>query len=142
MRGSFIRYSRKQFERELIRIRTSNYLLSWSEITQTFNQKHGEPESLEYIYSFPTKNRSVQILIFSSVDTRTGRNRDKDTDAVRVIYEWGTRKGLIYKKIRKHLRINTLFTNLERTVVLAFEQYDYCRNITGSGWRTFNEIKQ
>ncbi len=139
---TFIKYSQNKFERELIRIRINNGLLSWKEITESFNQKHGEPISLEHIYSFPTRNRFVQIVIFSSVDTRNHQSRNKNTDAVRVIYEWSTRKGPIYKRIDKHLRINTLFINLEKTIILASKQYDLGQRVTGFGWSTFDKVEQ
>lgn len=70
----------------------------------------------EHIYSVSTANKSVDILIFSSVDMRTGYVREHGDDAVRIVLRWKTKNGYRYKKVTKHLRIETLFNNMEKSI--------------------------
>ena len=85
----------------------------------------------EVVYVIRTHRKDVNILIYTSIDVRgeltsKGRNtvRSKGSDAVRVVL---VRKNLntgerYYKKIHKHLRINTLFTNLEKTLETTLKE--------------------
>ena len=75
----------------------------------------------ERIYKISTKNKSVDIIIFSSVDMRTHEVRENGGDAVRVILRWRTKNGNFYKRVAKHYRLNTLFKNLEETLLTTKE---------------------
>lgn len=76
----------------------------------------------EYIYSITTKNRAVDIIIFSSIMYDGNFSRAKGMDAVRVVLRWKTKNGSLYKKIHKHLRVGTLFENLVSTIVSTQKQ--------------------
>ena len=104
-------FSKQKFEYELSRIRRENGLGGWTDVTDYIEN------SWEYIYSLPTNIGGLSILIFSSVDINTNFTRDFGSDAVRVIYRWNTRNGVLYHRICKHKRIDTLFLNLEKTIV-------------------------
>lgn len=73
----------------------------------------------EHIYTISTANRSVEIIVFSSVDIRTSHVREHGDDAVRLVMRWKTRNGYVYKRLAKHLRIKTLFINMHKTVAEA-----------------------
>lgn len=73
-------------------------------------------ESWEHIYKLSTKNKSVDIIIFSSVDMRTNEVRENGADAVRLVLRWTTRKGEVFKRIGKHYRLDTLFKNMRRSI--------------------------
>jgi len=68
------------------------------------------------VYIFPSKNKAVQVIIFSSVDIKSEKVREVGNDAVRLVYNRTTRNGVMYKKIGKHYRVESLFNNLEGTL--------------------------
>lgn len=76
-------------------------------------------ETWEHVYSISTKNKSADILVYSSVDMRTGYVREHGDDAVRLVLRWNTKNGYVYKKLGKHLRIKTLFQNMKKTIESA-----------------------
>lgn len=102
-------FSKKQFE-FLMRGMLINGRLGFME-----EISNGE-DTWEYVYKISTKNKSVEILVFSSVDIRTGKTREKGSDAVRLVLRWQTKYGYIYKKLAKHYRLETLFQNMEKTI--------------------------
>lgn len=105
-------FTKAKFEYELSRIRRENNLPCWKNVTDEF------PDSLEYIYSFPLDGiGGLSILIFSSVDVRTDATRDNGSDAVRIVYRWITKNGDLYRHISKHTRIDTLFLNIEKSIM-------------------------
>ena len=108
-------FTKAKFEYELSRIRRENNLSCWKDVTNEF------PNSLEYIYSIPLEIGGLSILIFSSVDVRTDTTRDNGSDAVRVVYRWKTKNGDLYKHISKHTRIDTLFLNLEKSIMNNYD---------------------
>lgn len=108
-------FTKAKFEYELSRIRRENNLSCWKDVTNEF------PDSLEYIYSIPLEIGGLSILIFSSVDVRTDTTRDNGSDAVRVVYRWKTKNGDLYKHISKHTRIDTLFLNLEKSIMNNYD---------------------
>lgn len=108
-------FTKAKFEYELSRIRRENNLSCWKDVTDEF------PDSLEYIYSIPLEIGGLSILIFSSVDVRTDTTRDNGSDAVRVVYRWKTKNGDLYKHISKHTRIDTLFLNLEKSIMNNYD---------------------
>lgn len=108
-------FTKAKFEYELSRIRRENNLSCWKDVTNEFSN------SLEYIYSIPLEIGGLSILIFSSVDVRTDTTRDNGSDAVRVVYRWKTKNGDLYKHISKHTRIDTLFLNLEKSIMNNYD---------------------
>lgn len=103
------------FEKEIIKE------LSWffGDITEDFKK---ENDTWERIYEIPTQNKAVSIVVFSSVDLRTNPTREKGKDAVRIVLKWKTKNGDMYKRVAKHLRIETLFDNLKRSLKEAKSQ--------------------
>jgi len=79
-------------------------------------------ETWERIYKISTKNKSVEIILFSSIDIRTNEVRDNGNDRVRVVMKWKTRNGNMFKKIHHHNRLKTLFKNLEQTIIQTQSQ--------------------
>lgn len=73
----------------------------------------------ENIYTISTANKSVQILVFSSVDIRTSAVREHGDDMVRLVLRWKTKNGYVYKSLAHHQRITTLFNNMKKTVEKA-----------------------
>lgn len=113
----YMQFSKKKFEFELINIRKACHLYGWEEVSEQIDEENSnEMKSWEYIYAFPTRNKNVKILIYSSIDKRTDMCREHGSDAVRLVYRWEAEDGIWYRSIGKHLRINTLFENLEVSV--------------------------
>lgn len=108
------KFGKSEFEYELRGILIRNKLGYLKDITDEYRK---EKPTWERIYSISTKNRAVRILVFSSIDIRTGFVREHGDDAVRLVMEWSTRNGKVYKRISKHLRINTLFSNFEKSII-------------------------
>jgi hypothetical protein len=73
----------------------------------------------EKIFTVSTANKSVEIMIFSSIDVRTGYVREHGGDMVRLVLRWKTRNGYVYKSLAHHQRIDTLFNNIQKTVEKA-----------------------
>lgn len=106
----YYKFSKKHFEWELM-----NMKLGWVEdITQQWIEEGHH--TWERIYRISTKNKSVDIIIFSSIDMNTNYVRDNGDDAVRVILRWKTKHGYVYKRVGKNYRIKTLFKNLRRNI--------------------------
>ena len=104
-------YSKKQFEYFLRGVLIENKLGFLNDVTT----QHGK--SWEYIYEVTTKNRSVSIIVFSSVDMRTNKTRENGTDRVRLVMKWKTKNGDIFKRIARHNRLETLFDNVKSTLL-------------------------
>ena len=79
----------------------------------------------EHVYLMQTHRDNVAILIYSSLDVRTGRTRENGTDAVRVVVTVKTPQGRYYKAVKKHLRLQTLFDNLEKTLELTMKDINF-----------------
>lgn len=113
----YYKFSRKYFEYGMRNFLIKNKLGFFSDITQEFlDERH---DTWERIYKVTTKNRSVDIIIFSSVDIRTDSVRDNAADAVRLVLRWKTKNGYVYKRLAKHLRIKTLFDNIHKSIAKA-----------------------
>lgn len=110
----YCKYSKKHFEFGIRNFLIENKLGFFSEITQEFLDEGNE--TWERIYKISTKNPSLDIILFSSVDIRTDSVRESSEDAVRLVLRWKTKNGYVYKKLAKHLRIKTLFENIEKSV--------------------------
>jgi 3-methyladenine DNA glycosylase/8-oxoguanine DNA glycosylase len=89
-------------------------------------------DTWEHVYSVSTKNKAVDIIVFSSVDVRSGKTREKGSDAVRLVLRWETKFGYIYKRLGKHYRLETLFQNMEKTIK---EAQSNCFNLNGNDFQ-------
>lgn len=114
MSREYYQFGRKHFEFEVRNFLIKNRLGFLKDITQQYIEEGNE--TWENIYTISTGNKSVEILVYSSIDIRTGYVREHGDDAVRMVLRWKTRNGYVYKKLGKHLRIRTLFNNMEKTV--------------------------
>lgn len=114
MATQYYQFTRKHFEFELKGILIRNKLGFMQDITQEWLDAGNH--SWERIYKISTKNKSVDIIIFSSLDINTNEVRDNGADRVRVVLRWKTKKGEVFKKIHHHNRLKTLFKNLEYTI--------------------------
>lgn len=112
--ANYYKFSRKHFEYELKGILIRNRLGFMNDITEEWLAEG--KESWERIYKISTKNKSVDIILFSSIDIRTNEVRDNGADRVRVILRWKTKKGDVFKKVHHHNRLETLFKNLEWSI--------------------------
>lgn len=113
-------YSKKQFEFLMRSLLIGKKLGFMEEISQA--------DTWEYMYKISTKNKSVDVIVFSSVDIRTGKTRKKGSDCVRLVLRWNTKNGYIYKKLAKHYRLDTLIQNMEKTIKHA---HDNVFNLNG-----------
>jgi hypothetical protein len=111
----YYKFSKKHFEYELKGITIRNKFKSPILYTEEYINLGNE--TWEHIYLLPTKNKSVDILIYSSIDVNTNKVRDNGSDAVRVVLRWSTKNGFVFKAIHTHYRLKTLFNNLERTII-------------------------
>ena len=116
----YYKYSRKHFEYELRGILINNKFGFLTDITEEW-RKQGN-ETWERIYKISTKNKSLNIIVFSSIDINTNQVREIGGDAVRLVAAWTTKNGIVYKKISKHYRIESLFKNIERNLISMQEQ--------------------
>jgi hypothetical protein len=110
----YYKFSKKHFEFELKGILIKNKLGFMEDITEQWREEGNV--TWERIYKISTKNKSLDIIMFSSVDINTNSVRDIGSDAVRIILAWKTKNGTVYKHIAKHLRITTLFDNIKKTL--------------------------
>ena len=115
MAKQYYQFSKKHFEYELKGILIRNKLGFMEDITESYKAEGGE--TWERIYAISTKNKSVKILIFSSIDIKTDKVRDIGGDAVKIVTEWTTKNGKVYQKVAHHYRLETLFSNVERTLI-------------------------
>lgn len=120
MSKRYYKYTRKQFEFKLKGILLKNKCGFMKDITE--NYKADGNETWERIYSISTKNKSVEIMVFSSIDINTESVRDIGGDSVKLVMVWNTKNGKVYKKLAHHYRLNTLFSNIEKTIIEAQSQ--------------------
>lgn len=110
----YYQFGKKHFEYGVREFLINNRLGFLKDITEAYIAEGNQ--SWEHVYSISTANRSVDILVYSSVDIRTSYVREHGDDAVRIVLRWKTKNGYMYKKLSKHLRIKTLFNNMQKTV--------------------------
>lgn len=113
----FYQYGRKHFEFCVRDLLISNQLGFLKDITDQYIADGGN--TWETIYTISTKNKSVEILVFSSLDVRTSFVRDNGSDMVRIVLRWKTKNGYMYKSLAHHQRIDTLFNNMKKTIEKA-----------------------
>lgn len=112
---NYYKFSRKQFEYELKGILIRSRLGFMQDITEEWTSQN--ESTWERVYKISTKNKTVDLIIFSSIDIRTNEVRDNGADRVRVVMRWTTKSGVMFKKIHHHNRLKTLFKNLENTII-------------------------
>lgn len=113
-KSTYYDFSKAKFEFELREMKNKLNFSDFIEVTSSL-ESNGYTLN-ERVYLVKTKNPYVSILIYSSIDKRTDRVRSIGSDAIRVVLVWKTKKGRFYKKLHKHLRIKTVFNNLEKTL--------------------------
>lgn len=117
MTREYYQFGKKHFEYGVREFLISNKLGFLKDITEQYLAEGNE--TWEHIYSISTPNRSVEVIVYSSVDIRTSHVREHGDDAVRLVLRWKTKNGYVYKRLGKHLRIKTLFDNMQRTIASA-----------------------
>ena len=126
-------YWKSEFQSFLTSIKEEGKLTWWEEVSEDLESE--EQKIWEYVYRFHLINHAASIIIFSSIFKETDRSREISSDAVRIIYEWKTRSGIIYSKIAKRYRVETLFDNIKGDLIKAsnnsFElnQYEWVNSI-------------
>lgn len=117
MARQYYQFSKKHFEYGVRNFLIKNRLGFMKDITEEYIAEGND--TWERVYSISTRNRAVDILVYSSVDIKTDYVREHGDDAVRLVLRWKTRNGYVYKRIAKHLRIETLFQNMKESVEKA-----------------------
>lgn len=107
-------YTKKQFEYLLRGVAWKVRSKGMLDVTEDL-QRNGVTIN-EHVYLLKTHRENVAILIYSSVDVGTAKTRDNGADAVRVVVTVKTAQGRYYKAVKKHLRLETLFDNLHKTL--------------------------
>lgn len=110
----YYKFGKKHFEFNVRDFLIKNRMGFLTDITDEYIAEGGN--TWERIYTISTANKSVQIMIFSSVDVRTSYVREHGADMVRLVLRWKTRNGYVYKSLAHHQRIETLFNNMKKTV--------------------------
>jgi hypothetical protein len=112
--GTYVKRSKDEFEVHLACI-VNTYGGAIRDLTDAYHARKG---SWERVYELTTSHPGVRLLVFSSIDIRTGEFRECGGDAVRIDRWMKTAKGNIgYRKVKTHPRIGTLFFNMEKTVL-------------------------
>lgn len=117
MSRQYYQFGKKHFEYGVREFLIQNRLGFLKDVTDSYIAEGNQ--TWEHVYTISTANKSVEILIYSSVDIRTSHVREHGDDAVRLVLRWKTKNGYLYKKLAKHLRIETLFNNMKKTVEQA-----------------------
>lgn len=116
MAENFCVYNKAEFEGELQAIVTDLGLSinGIQDITEALIEKGFNTK--ERIYKIKTSQSNKCIVIYSSLDIRSNRTRNKGSDVLRVIIWLRTTKGDFFKSYKKHYRVDTLFKNLAKTI--------------------------
>lgn len=113
----YYQFGKKHFEFNVREFLINNRMGFLKDITAEYIAEGNQ--TWENVYTISTKNKSVEILVFSSVDVRTSYVRDHGADMVRLVLRWKTKNGYVYKSLAHHQRIETLFNNMKKTVEKA-----------------------
>ncbi len=111
--GKYYQFTQKHFEFKLRQICIEEKIGFMSDMTEEIQE---QKVCFEKVYKISTKNKSVDLVIFSSISTNSSKVRTKGDDAVRIVGRWKTKNGYFYKKLAKHYRIETLFDNMKKTL--------------------------
>ena len=122
-------YWKSEFQNCLSSVSGQGNLVRWEEVSEELEAEGNK--IWEYVYRFGLNNPSVSIIIFSSVYKNDDRSRDVNSDAVRIVYEWHTKNGVIYSKIAKKYRVDTLMDNLRQVLIDASQD---CFNLERYEW--------
>lgn len=116
MASNYVKYSKPQYEYNLNSWKRQRIIGDFLD-TQPDLVRNGYNVN-EVVYVVRTHRKDLNILIYTSIDIRSDRVREKGSDAVRVVLVWKNSKTgqRYYRKVKKHLRIKTLFNNLEDTL--------------------------
>lgn len=117
MSREYYQFGKKHFEYGVRNFLISNKMGFLKDITEQYLADGNI--TWEHVYSISTRNSSVDIIVYSSVDVRTSHVREHGDDAVRLVLRWKTKNGYVYKRLGKHLRIKTLFDNMYKTIASA-----------------------
>lgn len=121
MAREYVPFSQKKFEYELFNMKKKLGFYSYSNITEDLIRNGYLIK--EEVYMVTTYRKDTNILIYSSLDVRSNRVRTVGSDAVRVVLVRRTKDGKhFYKRLGKHLRINTLFNNLYNTIAKGLKE--------------------
>ncbi len=127
-------YWKSQFEAFLSELSNHPSLSPWREVSRKIQDETMPIQ--EYVYELSIDDSASSIIIFSSVDKSSDRTRALGSDAVRVIQVWHTKKGPIYRKIQKRLRVSSLFENLTQTIHKTLDTSD---DLSLYQWGTLSE---
>lgn len=115
---NYVAYWKSDFEKLWRSLKNEAVISNWDYATTRFSEGGNFP-ICEIVYQLSLPRSAASIIVFSSVDISTERTRKNGADAVRIIYEWNTRNGLIYAHYDKRLRIETMLQNLRISIVQA-----------------------
>lgn len=82
-------------------------------ITDIIENKHWLNE---YVFSIKTWNKSIFIIVFSSILINTKLWRKIWEDSVKIVYKWETKEGILYRKIAHLQRVEGFFKNFNDTI--------------------------
>jgi hypothetical protein len=111
--SDYYNFSRKVFEEEVNNIALMNELQLRDITDQAL--KAGQ-KIQERLYQMTTKNSSIRVLIYSSLDIRSNDARTIGADAVRINLWINTNYGKGFKKFKRHYRTTNVFKNLLKTI--------------------------
>ena len=123
-----------EFEKILNSLVKKEMIIGWHETAKELQDI--EIPIWEYVYRIKLKNRAASIIVYSSIDKQTDRSRRSGKDAVRIIYEWHTKNGLIYSKIVNRNRIESLFGNMRHSIIKASNE---CFDLGKRSFGTLND---
>lgn len=123
-------YWKSEFQKCLTEIANTGNLLRYEEVSEELST----PEDIiwEYVYKFNLKNPAAWILIFSSIYKGNDRSREVNSDAVRIVLVWRTKRGLQYYPASTRYRVENLFSNTQSDIKSIAEN---CFNLHSyTGW--------
>ena len=112
------KFTKKKFEYELLQLKLSGLILSYSNITEEWAKVLNSPLK-EFVYKLSLPIGYKYVVIYSTIDFSTFESRGKGDDALRVGLVWKTKSGVYYKKIGTRYRTGSVFVNLIKSVELA-----------------------
>lgn len=106
---AYYNYTRQEFESKLLEIVTSHGL--------QVGDATGIINNAERVYEVTTQNPKVRIVIYSSLGVNSNSCVDVGGDAVRINFYIKHNGKFHFKKKKKHQRIETIFKNIEKSIV-------------------------
>ena len=96
--------TKKQFDYFLVQCKQNRYIKDWDEISQL--------DTYEHVYFFYTTNSSLKLLVYTSIDKSTNTTRSYSKDRIRLVYQWNTKNGYLYCKVKQLNRTETILQRL------------------------------